>query len=87
MMGVQVWGYNDVTQQVPFFLQRTCEEWFPENVTSEEDPCGAGPWLLLKLFSLSQSFYPLPSSAESYNSFLLLVNMSKSVSPSWLSAP
>ena len=52
MMGVQVWGYNDVTQQVPFFLQRTCEEWLPETLKSDEDSCRAGLWLPLNLFNL-----------------------------------
>ena len=27
MTSVQVWGRNEGTQQVPFFLQRTYEEW------------------------------------------------------------
>ena len=52
MTGVQVRSYSDGTQQVPFFLQRTWEEWSPENVKSEEDSCRAGLWLLLKQFRL-----------------------------------
>ena len=52
MTGVQVWGFNDVTQQVPFFLQRTCEEWLPKTLKSDEDSLRAGLWLHLNLFNL-----------------------------------
>ena len=51
MTGVQVWSYSDDIQQVPFFLQRTCE-WFPQNMKSKEDSCRAGLWLRLKQFHL-----------------------------------
>jgi hypothetical protein len=49
---VQVWAFRDVIQQVPFFLQRTCELCSPEMLKYEEDPPKAGLYLLLKNFSL-----------------------------------
>ena len=39
---VQVWAFRDVNQQVPFFLQRTCELCSPEMLKYEEDPPKAG---------------------------------------------
>ena len=56
MTGVLVWGHNDGTQQVPFFLLRTCEEWFPETLKSEEDSSRSGLWLHLNLFGLLTVF-------------------------------
>ena len=54
---------------------------------SEEDPCRAGLWLRLNLFSLlSPSLLNCPVQSLPI-SFPLLVNMSNSVSSSWFSAP
>ena len=52
MYRVQVWGFRDVIQPVPFFLQRTSEPCSPDMLKSEEGPRRAGLRLLLKQFNL-----------------------------------
>ena len=78
-------GYNDGAQQVPFFLQRTCEEWSPETLKSEMDPCSTELWMLLKQFSFPVAlFSPTHLSRTCLFPFLHGSTCLNSFSPSWL---
>ena len=79
--------WEDPEEQVPFFLQRTQEEWIRKCWSLRRTPAGLGCGCIWTSSVSSQSFSALPSPAEPAFSFPLLVNMSNSVSTSWFSAP
>ena len=87
MTSVQVWGRNEGTQQVPFFLQRTYEEWSLKLEIQGRPLQGWAVAASETVPSPRSPSLPYPPQQNLPISFPPLVSMSNSVSSSWLSAP